>query len=265
MARLFDLPIRFASRWIFNCYVVEDGGLGVPLVVDAGLRCTAKAAAGELERLGAARVTVLATHGHSDHVSGIGEIVACFDETSVHLPARCEAYLSGEEARTPGLGEVIKILPVMADQPFDTEAARDFVTGADIGFGRSTTMRFPFDTDGFLRDGEVAPTADGWAILHTPGHSDDSTCLYHAESATLISGDAVLTHDGRAWLNPEVVDRGASRKTEERLRALDVRHLLPGHGRPIEGRHLLRDARSFAARPPGPDLMSRLARALGRW
>lgn len=264
MPRLFDLPIRASSRWIFNCYVVDDGGEGIPFVVDAGLSCTARGALSELHELDASRVTVLATHGHSDHVSGIPTILDALD-AQVFLPSRCEAFLAGETTRTPGLPEVVKILPVLGDQPFDVEAARDFVRGADVGYGRSTTMRLPFAPDGYLHDGEAVPSAPGWQVIHTPGHTDDSTCLYHADSATLIAGDAVLTHEGRAWLNPEVVDRALSRRTEERLRALDVRHLLPGHGVPLEGRHLLRDARTFAEPAPGPGLRARVARALGRW
>ncbi|HHH27165.1 MAG TPA: MBL fold metallo-hydrolase [Polyangiaceae bacterium] len=261
MPRLFDLSIHVASRWIFNCYVVEGDP---PFVVDAGLRCTAREAVATLRELGASRVRVLSTHGHSDHVGGIGDVIEAFD-ASVHLPVRCEAYLAGEAARTPGLPEVVKILPVLGDQRFDGEAMRDFLCGADIGYGRSTTMQLPFDPDGYLRDGDTVPSTRDWQVIHAPGHADDSTCLYHPESATLISGDAVLTHGGRAWFNPEVVDRASSAETEERLRALDVRHLLPGHGLPLEGTHLLRDARSFLEPAPGPSVLARLARALGRW
>ncbi len=114
-------------------------------------------------------------------------------------------------------------------------------------------------------DGETLATTDSWEVVLVPGHTDDSTCLYHRDSATLISGDAVLTHAGRAWFNPEVTDRTLSRDTEERLRELDVRHLLPGHGRPIAGRDLLKDARSFRAQPAPGGILSRVARAVGRW
>lgn len=262
MSRLFDLPIVFASRWIFNCYVVEDGGDGRPIVVDAGLPCTATLAIDTLRRLDEhADLSVVSTHGHSDHVAGIPTLLAaCPGE--VRLPERCRAYLAGETPRSPGLREVVKILPVFADQPFDRQAAQDFTQTSHIGFGRSPHMQLPFAVAGYLQDGD--DLAD-WQVLHCPGHTDDSTCLYHAGSATLIAGDAVLTHDGRAWFNPEVVDRHASGATEERLRELDVRHLLPGHGRPIEGRALLRDARSFRDMPVGDGILARAARKLGTW
>ncbi|MBK7323819.1 MAG: hypothetical protein IPI82_15610 [Candidatus Microthrix sp.] len=98
-------------------------------------------------------------------------------------------------------------------------------------------------------------------MIATPGHTDDSISLYHADSATLMSGDEVLTHDGRAWFNPEWVDRRAHSATEERLRALDVRYLLPGHGRPARG--CGGRARS-AGVPPGRGT-SPGARRFGRW
>lgn len=69
-----------------------------------------------------------------------------------------------------------------------------------------------------------------------PGHTDDSTAFWHAQSATLMSGDAVLSADGRAWFTPETVDEGAAARTERRLRGLPVEHLLPGHGLPVHGR-----------------------------
>jgi glyoxylase-like metal-dependent hydrolase (beta-lactamase superfamily II) len=182
----------------------------------------------------------------------------------VHLPARCEAYLAGELARTPGPREAIKIAPVLADQETNWQAAREFVSGT-IGFGRTSRMSVPFPVAGYLRDGEELSEVPGWEVIHAPGHTDDSTCLYHRDTATLISGDAVLTHEGRAWLNPEIVDPQLAGNTEARLRELDVRHLLPGHGAPIAGRNLLRDARSFREKPAGHGALARIARFVGSW
>jgi glyoxylase-like metal-dependent hydrolase (beta-lactamase superfamily II) len=262
--RLFDLPIHHASRWIFNCYVIEDGGAGTALVVDAGLPLTAALASAVLAQVTEVAPTIVATHGHSDHVAGIPQLLAAHGG-QVHLPQRCEAFLAGERARTPGPRQVAKILPLFADQPFDARALAQFAGSSDVGYGRGDRMVVPFGVDGFLRDGVPFTAAPAWAIFHTPGHSDDSTCLYHAASATLVSGDAVLTYDGRAWFNPEVVDPVLSRRTEERLRELDVRHLLPGHGRPLHGLDLLGKARSFTTAAEGRGLLTRLSRGLGAW
>ena len=135
-------------------------------------------------------------------------------------------------------------------------------TGCRSGFGQqsgSACASFTFADGQRLAFGERELVA--W---HTPGHTDDSISLYHADSATLMSGDEVLTHDGRAWFNPEWVDRRAHSATEERLRALDVRYLLPGHGRPVEG-DVWGRARSAGECPPGRGILTRCARRFGRW
>lgn len=76
----------------------------------------------------------------------------------------------------------------------------------------------------------------GWEILSVPGHTDDSTAFWHAGSATLIPGDAVLSARGLAWFTPETVDDDLAAGSERRLRALKVEHLLPGHGLPVHRR-----------------------------
>lgn len=68
-------------------------------------------------------------------------------------------------------------------------------------------------------------------VLHTPGHTSGSICLYDGE--TLISGDTVFSGGGfgRMDLGGNVQDMGNSL---ERLSKLDVKYLLPGHGPSVE-------------------------------
>ncbi len=94
-----------------------------------------------------------------------------------------------------------------------------------------------------LEDGQLLPGAPDWEVLYVPGHTDDSLALWHADSAPLLSGDAVLTARGRAWFTPETVDDAAARRSERRLRVLRVEHLLPGHGRPVHGVDVWEQAR----------------------
>lgn len=155
----------------------------------------------------------------------------------------------------------LRFLPFVAQQPFELGSLVELAKiGSSIGFGGGNSeFRFPLRCAGFLRDGDVVPGASSWRVIECPGHSDDSISLYHADSATLLSGDAVLTIDGRAWFNPESLDDADSRRSEERLRSLEVRHLLPGHGLPIVG-DVWERALSHHAPAPGRGLLARCSR-----
>ncbi len=241
---LGDIGITRVSRWIFNCYVIHDGGEGHPVIVDAGMPSIAQVALGVVDQLGLPPVgTVLATHGHSDHVAGAATVAEATG-ASVHLPARTMEFLAGEPATTPGPRQVAKIWPVFLDQPHDFAALRELNdVGPTAGYGRGP-MVMPIAPGSALIDGSPVPGAPDWTVIAGPGHTEDATMFRHEPTNTLLSGDTVLSADGRAWFNPEYVDADASAQTENRLRELRTDHLLPGHGRPVVGRRVLDSARS---------------------
>lgn len=246
VTELPDVGITVLSRWIFNCYVVHDGGDGRPLVVDPGLPSTTAAA---LSLLGdrARRVVVAATHGHADHVGGLPLLQRGGAEVS--LPVRIRQYLDGERPRSPGPRDVARIRPVFREQPRSLASLLEMAGCArHIGYD-ARGARFPTAPDHWLADGEPLHGAPDWQVLHTPGHTDDSTSLWNERTKVLLSGDAVLAVAGRAWFTPELVDGAAAARTEERLRPLPVECLLPGHGRPVVGRRVMDHALGSAERP----------------
>lgn len=258
--RVFDLPIHRSSHWVFNCYVIEgDEG---PVLVDPGLPSTTRGALSIATRLGLHEkpIHALCTHGHVDHLAGM-PLLRNEWSARTFLPSRCEDYMQGEEPRNFDTKTAMRFLPFVTQQPFALSSLVELArAGTSIGFGGGNPeFRFPFAPTGYLKDGDAVPGASEWRVISNPGHSDDSTSFYHEDSGTLLSGDAVLTLDGRAWFNPESLDEAASRRTEERLRALDVRHLLPGHGLPVHGRPWER-ALSHDADVPGNSLLARCAR-----
>ncbi|MEM9132178.1 MAG: MBL fold metallo-hydrolase [Actinomycetota bacterium] len=267
-ANVFDLPISVASEWIFNCYVI-DGGDSLA-VIDPGLPLVARRAMELIERRLERPVgdvaTIACTHAHPDHVAGVSTVVERVG-CDVHLPHRCASYLAGERPRTfPLLEATMRFLPVWGEQPLSVRALAEFARyGKSVGFGGPPDLTLDFEPTGFVDDGDGLPGAPGWTAIQAPGHTDDSTCFYHAESETLVSGDAVVTLDGHAWFNPEYVDAGDSASTEERLRSLEVRHLLPGHGRPIEATDVWATARSPLTPPTGGGVLAQCARHFGRW
>lgn len=230
------------SRWIYNCYVIPGAANGHPLVVDVGLVSHSRA----LTPWIADSPVVLATHLHSDHVGGIPDLCERSDAV-VMLPDRGRAYRAGETPRSPGLGAIAKIWPVLRSQRCQPGAIIEPLTAPKVGYGLFDYTT-PATDPVYVEDGQAIEAAEGWTVIGAPGHTDDSTCYYHAGSRTLISGDAVLSVGGRAWFNPEYVDAELSGETEDRLRSLRVDVLLVGHGHPVVGRDVLADAHSFRTR-----------------
>lgn len=260
-----EIGITVISKWLYNCYVVHDGGDGAPFVVDLGMPSQIPLVGQELRRHGADLSDLgaaVATHGHADHVGGLPTLRDAH-RTAVHLPHAIAEMRDGiRPLRPPGIRAVAEILPVMASQPRDLVATREIAgTMKQIGWD-GTGVRLPFEPDGWLADGDHLPGLPDWQVLTTPGHSDDSTCLYHQPSRTLLSGDAVLSVEGKGWFNPEFVDGRLSAATEVRLRDLDVEHLLPGHGLVVQGRDVMGRALGFAERPVRSSKVANLLRVL---
>ena len=215
------------------------------MVIDAGLPCTPDDVAGVLAGTGETVEVVSATHGHSDHVAGVPRLIADH-AASLYLSEVTIGYLDGsQKPRTPALTQAVRIWRTWLGQPFDLAGLTGFVGGSAVaGFGGPKGMvGEPLRPARPLEDGQPLPGAPDWEVLYVPGHTDDSLALWHAGSATLLSGDAVLTARGRAWFTPETVDDAAAQRSERRLRGLRVEHLLPGHGRPVHGTDVWGQAR----------------------
>lgn len=87
-----------------------------------------------------------------------------------------------------------------------------------------------------LSDGEDIILGDEeFDVLHTPGHSLGSICLYSKKSRSLISGDTIFAHGDFGRYDLPGGDFNALIKSIERLSALDVKYLYPGHGPIVEG------------------------------
>ena len=62
VTELAEVGVTVLSRWIFNCYLVHDGGDGRALIVDPGLPSTTAAAIAMIEAAGGPKPVVVATH-----------------------------------------------------------------------------------------------------------------------------------------------------------------------------------------------------------
>ncbi|MDA8306046.1 MAG: MBL fold metallo-hydrolase [Deltaproteobacteria bacterium] len=139
---------------------------------------------------------VVLTHGHRDHCMGIFELL--------RFPAVMEN----------------KNVEILMHEAGPQELKR---LVRDAGFPpRELTGAETIELSGYE-----------WEVIHTPGHTMDSICLYHQPTGTLISGDTVLP-DSMAE-----VDKSAGGSLDHYLYGLrqimqkNIVHVLPGHGVPV--------------------------------
>ena len=93
-------------------------------------------------------------------------------------------------------------------------------------------------------DGDELPVLGGLRVLHTPGHTPGSICLYSATRRLLIVGDLLQRMRGQVTLPNHFFtdDMGLARRSIARLAELDVETILFSHYPPVRqgGREALR-------------------------
>jgi glyoxylase-like metal-dependent hydrolase (beta-lactamase superfamily II) len=78
-------------------------------------------------------------------------------------------------------------------------------------------------------------------VIHTPGHTPGSICLYHEGEEVLISGDTVFTHGSFGRYDLPGGNLPSLRDSLRKLSGRAVRGVYPGHGEPLReggGRHI---------------------------
>ncbi len=137
--------------------------------------------------------TIILTHCHFDHSGGAGEV-----------------------ARTTGAR--------IAIHEDDAALLNDSLASAAQLFGEKAPGIKP---DILLRGGEIL---DGLAVIHTPGHTPGSICLYNEDSKILFSGDTVFPDGG--FGRTDLYGGSTTRLIEsiKKLTLLDVSIMYPGHG-----------------------------------
>jgi glyoxylase-like metal-dependent hydrolase (beta-lactamase superfamily II) len=141
---------------------------------------------------------IINTHCHYDHVGGNR------DFTSASGCAVAIHELDAEPLRR-GNG-VITCASVMGEKLKPLKPSRLLREGDRIELGGSTLE-----------------------VLHTPGHTQGSICLYEREKLVLFSGDTVFC-GGIGRTDWPTGDSEALARSLRRLAGLDVRGLFPGHG-----------------------------------
>jgi glyoxylase-like metal-dependent hydrolase (beta-lactamase superfamily II) len=243
--RAISIPLPEVSDLITaNLYAV---GKGPVTLIDTGLKSpgTLEYIQSELVKadLDMADVQrILITHSHMDHFG----LAAKIRETVKH-PVECfihaqdEWQISSEHFLKEMWSEEAENLMAMAGMP------REEMDKMRKRFSTFKQLGDPLDGVSVLREGDEFG-GDGYhlKVIHTPGHTPGSCCLYESRNKVLFSGDTIIKH---ITPNPLVVIKREhlrdphyqSLKTYidslDKLSALDVRYVLPGHGEYIEDLH----------------------------
>ncbi len=175
-----------------NCYLVNN-----ELLIDAGTGFHPKMLVQALHNEGIFLEDIkriVLTHAHFDHAGGI------------HLFKNAKIGIHRDDA---------KIIESGSDQSMaQMFAAKIKARKAD----------FALDDGDIIRSGEIK-----LKVIHTPGHTKGSICIYDEKSKMLFSGDTVF-REGFGRMDLPGGNSDEMKKSLEKLSRLDVDILLPGHG-----------------------------------
>lgn len=145
---------------------------------------------------------IILTHEHYDHCGGVRKIKDLTKAKIIAHEIAVDKIERGESAFAALLGGEMPKIPV----------------------------------DQIVVDGEILQVGDEKSqVLHTPGHTPGSICLYLPSSRSLFSGDTVFAYGGFGRYDFPGGSLIQLKKSIRRLSTLDVVNLYPGHDIFVEG------------------------------
>lgn len=203
-----------------NYYLVENGD--EIILIDTGLPGNSSKIADYVEktlnRSPKDIKTIVITHSHFDHVGSLSKIKEITGAQVAIHPA--DADYIRYKAKHIG-GTFINAIIILYQTIYQTK---------------------PVEPEIMLKDSDVM---SGYQVIHTPGHSPGSICLYNPEKKVIFVGDILQYKNGRLQspgkkLIPE------PEKYEESINKLldfDIEIILTGHTAPVtsDGGELLKE------------------------
>jgi glyoxylase-like metal-dependent hydrolase (beta-lactamase superfamily II) len=149
---------------------------------------------------------VVCTHGHPDHAGGARALADIGIEVFIHPADAANLEIGFADAvRRPSRGRIFAAM----------------------------TPRLPRFTP--LADGDVLPVLGGLEVIHSPGHTPGSVCLFAAEHGVLFVGDALQRRFGRVSFASGLYsdDPAAARASLQRMSTLRVNSIVFAHYPPL--------------------------------
>jgi len=192
------MPVLSVAGTGYDCNMFVVTGTH-PLLVDAGTGMHLRKVLDRIEKLdlGKPIEKIVLTHRHFDHVGGAAELAARF---------KAEVLIHEDDAQSVEEG--------------DSESTAANAFGCKLKPLHLTR----------LKDGDTISTGEHeLTVIHTPGHTTGSICLYEKRKRFLIAGDTVFVGGVGRWDLPT----GNRRELITSIRSLLVlqpQDLFPGHG-----------------------------------
>ena len=205
-SRVFDLPNP--PRLVVDLQLLRArGGRRVgAVVVDPGMRSTA--AEGALAQLRELDSRGPRGHGGEPRATPITSPAcrSCAPASEPRRSCRRAARRTCEASAPARVRAPIDPLAPCPSTPSSPSPRRRCATSSPTGRASASASAAPFGSrtrpPASCGTALPLPGARGWEVLEVPGHTDDALCFYHRGSSTLVSGDAVLTLDGPAVVQP---------------------------------------------------------------
>lgn len=141
-------------------------------------------------------IEIIASHLQAPYISG--------KQTAIRLQLAQHAYQQADSHRRPQIQKLIDILSSVE----------------------------PVSVDRQVSDLEIIQACGGLQVIFTPGHLPGHISIYHIESRSLITGDALISEFGKLELaHPKSnLDNEMARKSAKRLAELEIWTVYCYHG-----------------------------------
>lgn len=175
-------------------------------LIDTGLIGSGRSVRRYVKRIGRSMDEldqIICTHAHPDHIGAVRELAA---ERAVEVLMH-PTDLSGLSVRL-----------------------RDAVANRNRGQLLAYLTRHPGDATPIV-DGQVLPMLGGLRVVHTPGHTPGSVCLYAVQQKLLFVGDALQVIRGKVTFASSVFseDLPLAKASVARMAELDVETIAFSH------------------------------------
>jgi len=197
-----------------NVFLISEEEL---TLIDTGIRGSYSPIANLIHRLGRSieeLSLIIITHNHVDHIGGLAEL-------RKRTPARVavhQADISDYESQLPYPGRISKLLRFPL-----------------FSVLRPLFYAKPSDIDIKLKGDETLAPLGGLKVIHTPGHTPGSICLFSPQKKLIFVGDALNRWQNKLHFPPKPVSTDLTQAIDsvKQMSRLDFDILCFGHGKPL--------------------------------